>query len=137
MPPSEVNEVPIVVNLILEPETREKEEAGQPKVLFNCSKQKVNEKVERPFLGEHKGRALPSRNLESPLGSLPSLLYPLVCCFVSVLKSFLKRVAWRSLIRPVNPSETRAPGFSFFCFPLPLTVTRTVLSTWHSLNRSC
>lgn len=124
IPPSEVNEVPRVVNLIIEPETREKEEAGQPQGLFNCSKQKVNEEVERSFLGGHKGRALPSRNLESPLGSLPSLLYPLVCCFVSVLKSFLKRVAnWAC-----KPIEDKGPGFYFFCFPLPLQATRTVLS---------
>lgn len=115
IPPSKVNEVPTVVNLILEPETREKEEAGQPKVPFKGSRQKVNKEVERPFLEGHKGRALPSRNLDSPLDSLLSLLYPLVCCFVSVLKSFLKRVTWRSLIRPVNPSGTRAPGFYFFC----------------------
>lgn len=85
----------------------------------------------------HKGRALPSRNLESPFSSLLSLLYSLVCCFVSDLKSFHKGVTLRSLIRPVNPLETRAPAFYFFCFPLPLAETRILLSTWRSLNRSC
>lgn len=101
---------PSVINLIIEPETREKVEADQPWGLFNCSKQKVNEEVERPFLGGHKGRALPSRNLESLLGSLSSLLYPFVCCILSVLKSLLKRVA----NGPVNPSETRALAFTSF-----------------------
>lgn len=49
--PSEVNEVPIVVSLILVPETREKKEAGQLKVLFNCSKQKVMRKWRAPSWG--------------------------------------------------------------------------------------
>lgn len=84
----------------------------------------------------------PSRKQSPPLKELrisPGLSFCLIIptCFVSDLKSFLSRVIWRSLIRPVNSPETKAPAFYFVCFPLHLTETRIVLSTWWSLNRSC
>lgn len=109
-------------SLSLRPERKRR--PASLKVCLIVPNKRLMRKWRGPFLGGHKGRALPSRNLESPLGSLPSLLYPLVCCFVSVLKSFLKRVAnWAC-----KPIEDKGPGFYFFCFPLPLQATRTVLS---------
>lgn len=110
IPPSEVNEVPSVVNLIIEPETREKVEADQPWGLFNCSKQKVNEEVKRPFLGgtQRQSPSLKELRISAWLTLLP--IIPICMLFLSVLKSLLKRVA----NGPVNPSETRALAFTSF-----------------------
>lgn len=57
--PSEVNEVLSVVNLIIEPETREKVEADQPEVYLIAPNKRLMRKWRGPSWGDTKAEPFP------------------------------------------------------------------------------